>query len=505
MAVKLDKQTMSLDKVIARDSQMLWIEQDILVPDSKPDVMKVVSVEAVPYISNSEVVDGGIRVTGEITYYIIYRAMDADKTRGISMTYPFSQNINVPNAKKGMVSRTTVNVRNIIYSLPNERKVAIKTELVFKYIIREKSNVDIIMGIQDGEDIESQMSQDTFYNVIDIKQDIIDAKEDVVIPDTLPALGEILRVSAGITNTDYKVSYNKILVKGDMSLEMLYLEKGDTNNIYTYTTVIPFAGMIEFENIAETSKFDIKYSIRNLELTLGENNMITVDAEVTVDAIMYEEKEVSYINDFYSTKNNLKYDKKDVVVIKNKEKINKQIVLKESVGTTEDKNKVAAFTVDTEHLNTKVSGSNLYVDGPLKINVTFVNGETGIIDSKSYDLLVDTTVSLGKDVEDKNVDSNITVLNKSVSVINGNLEANVTLNIEAEVENIDKITTIGEIEDSLIGENEFSSMYMYIVKKGDTLWDIAKKYKTTVAKIANTNNIVDENKIDIGQKILIIR
>ena len=34
-------------------------------------------------------------------------------------------------------------------------------------------------------------------------------------------------------------------------------------------------------------------------------------------------------------------------------------------------------------------------------------------------------------------------------------------------------------------------MYMYIVKKGDTLWDIAKKYKTTVSKIANINNIVE--------------
>lgn len=505
MAVKLDKQTMSLDKVIARDSQMVWIEQDILVPDTKPDVMKIVGVEAIPYISSSEVVDGGIRVTGEITYYIIYRSMDGDKTKGISMTYPYTQNINVTDAKKGMIARITVNVRNIIYSLPNERKVSIKTELVFKYTVREKSGVDVIVGIEDTEDIEAKESQDTFYNVIDIKQEIIDAKEDIVVPDTLPPIGEILRVGAGISNTDYKVSYNKILVKGDISLEILYLEKGDSNNIFTYTTAIPFAGMIEFENIAETSKFDIKYSIRNLELTLGENNMITVEAEVTVDAIMFEEKEVSYINDFYSTKSNLNYDKKDVVIIKNKENISKQVTLKDNIGTTDEKNRVVAYIIDTGHLNTKVSGSNLYIDGPLKVNVTFTNSETGIVDSKTYDLLVDTTLPLGKDVEDKNVDVDIIAINKSVSAINGNVEANVTLDVLAQVENIDKITTIGEIEDSAIGENEFSSMYMYIVKKGDTLWDIAKKYKTTVAKIANTNNIVDENKIDIGQKILIIR
>ena len=156
-------------------------------------------------------------------------------------------------------------------------------------------------------------------------------------------------------------------------------------------------------------------------------------------------------------------------------------------------------------MNTKVSGSNLYIDGPLKVNVTFENKDTGIVDAKTYDMLVDTTVPLGKEVNEDKVDVTITVENKMVTVQNGNVEANVTLNISAEVENIDKITIIGNIEQENLNPEDFDSMYMYIVKKGDNLWSIAKKYKTTVDKIANVNNILDENKIDIGQKLLIIR
>ena len=41
----------------------------------------------------------------------------------------------------------------------------------------------------------------------------------------------------------------------------------------------------------------------------------------------------------------------------------------------------------------------------------------------------------------------------------------------------------------------------YTVKKGDTLSAIAKKYGTTVAKLANDNNIKNPNLINIGQKI----
>lgn len=505
MAINIDKQTMSLNKIIARNSLVTWIEQDILVPDTKPDVMKIIGVEAVPFVGNVEVVDSGVRVTGEITYYIIYRAMDKDKTRGISMTYPFSQTINVPEAKKGMNARVEADVRNIIYSLPNERKVSIKTEMVFKYVVKEAGNVELIQGMSDAEDIETKSSQDVFYNVISTKQEILDAKEDVVVPENTPKVGEILRVSSNITNTDYKVSYNKILVKGDITVEMLYLEAGDTENIFTYTTTIPFTGMIEFDNISENYRFDIKYTLRNLEIVLGENNMLTISAEVLADATMFEETKVDYVNDFYSTNSNLNYDKSEVAVIKNKETIAKQINLKDSIGITDDKNRILTYNIGAGHLNTKVSGSNLYVDGPLKINVTFENKDTGIIDAKTYDMLVDTTVPLGKEVNEDNVDVIITVENKMVTVQNGNVEANVTLNIAAEVENIDKITIIGNIEQENLNPEDFDSMYMYIVKKGDNLWDIAKKYKTTVDKIANVNNILDENKIDIGQKLLIIR
>jgi LysM repeat protein/lysophospholipase L1-like esterase len=42
----------------------------------------------------------------------------------------------------------------------------------------------------------------------------------------------------------------------------------------------------------------------------------------------------------------------------------------------------------------------------------------------------------------------------------------------------------------------------HIVKKGDTLYDLAKKYKTTVAQIKKTNNLKSDN-LKIGQKLII--
>ena len=46
---------------------------------------------------------------------------------------------------------------------------------------------------------------------------------------------------------------------------------------------------------------------------------------------------------------------------------------------------------------------------------------------------------------------------------------------------------------------------MYIVKKGDTLWEIAKRFGSTIDDIVKINNIEDENVIMPGQKIFIPR
>ena len=51
--------------------------------------------------------------------------------------------------------------------------------------------------------------------------------------------------------------------------------------------------------------------------------------------------------------------------------------------------------------------------------------------------------------------------------------------------------------------NENEDYDYYIVKKGDTLSAIAKKYHTTVKNLANLNNIKNVNLIYVGEKLLI--
>ena len=44
---------------------------------------------------------------------------------------------------------------------------------------------------------------------------------------------------------------------------------------------------------------------------------------------------------------------------------------------------------------------------------------------------------------------------------------------------------------------------MYFVKDGDTLWDIAKKYRVKTDRIISANGLDGENGIKQGEKLII--
>lgn len=504
MAINIDKQVLNINRLVAKNSQVVWLEQDVLVPDTKPDVMKVIGVSAIPMISNIEVTDGLIKVSGEIVYYIIYRSTENDETKGISMTYPFAQNINEKDARKGMHARVTAGTRNIIFSSPNERKISIKAEVILKYELDQTENIGLIKNITSDDGIEYKQKQYMVSNIIDSKSEVIDANEDIVLADSDPRIKEILKVNAKIINPEYKVSYNKILPKGELKVQILYIGTDGMTN--SETMQVPFSGMIEFENITDNSNFDIKYNLRNLEIFVNEDgSMLNISAEILADSIMFEETNLEYISDFYSTNKDLNYQTEEVAIIKNKEKIEKQINIKETLGTMDAKDRIISASVDPSYITTKITGGNLYLGGNLKVDLLIATGENKVLERKIYDIDINEAIPLGREVDEKYVDIEIKVNKQTVTNMSGTIEAIIGLNVIINISNVDKVVLVGDVEEEDINELDFSSMYMYIVKKGDTLWDIAKKYKTSVSKIVNINNIEDENNISIGQKILIIR
>ena len=86
-----------------------------------------------------------------------------------------------------------------------------------------------------------------------------------------------------------------------------------------------------------------------------------------------------------------------------------------------------------------------------------------------------------------------------------NMDVSVKIDLEANTNSYDleRINVIDNIEELQESDDNPYSMVIYFVKPGDTLWKIAKRYRSTVADIARINDIENPSKISVGMQLFI--
>ena len=149
------------------------------------------------------------------------------------------------------------------------------------------------------------------------------------------------------------------------------------------------------------------------------------------------------------------------------------------------------------------SKNRIVYEGELELRFLLSNDDLQI-DTRMAKIPFDYALEGIEDGESMNTDMTVEVMNQDFIVQDGGeVTSNIDLAMNENSYRSTNMNIMDEIQTNGEREAEDYSILMYIVKKGDTLWKIAKRFGSTVEDIVRTNGIQDENKIDIGQKIFI--
>lgn len=512
MPISTERKILNLNKVLVKESISKWIEQDIIVPDSKPDALKIVNITVTPYINDTQVLDGGkVKITGRINYFVIYNVSDpVFNTRGLFMSYPYTETLNVEGATKESILNIVPITKNVIFSLPNERKISVKSEILFKIRAKTPVTINLITKFNTDKDIEYKIKECDFNNILFKKKSIIASKEDVMLPKQAEDFFEILKLDVKVINTEYKESYNKIMVKGDMDISLIYLSEDREDSFKRLNLQVPFSSMVELPSINENSKFDIKYDIQNFNLALNEEitstKTFSLDYEIEVEVNMFEEQRIEYIEDFYSQSQDLRYSEESVELVKREIEMFKNIEVVENISNILSPNtRLIDYTLDVSNIEPVLNSNIVKLDGNAKISLLIFNLENMELENKTIDVLINEEFRIDDINQDTRIYLELKDSNLNITTQGNDLEVRIKIDVYSNVEDIIKLNLIDDIMEEKLDISDLDSMNIYIVKQGDTLWSIAKKYKTSIGKIAKINNIEDINVLDKGQKILVIR
>ena len=69
--MNLVKDSILINEVAGQNSCEVNVEGDIIVPDVKPDILKILQLDAVSCITNKEITNGRVNVTGRVDLKIV--------------------------------------------------------------------------------------------------------------------------------------------------------------------------------------------------------------------------------------------------------------------------------------------------------------------------------------------------------------------------------------------------------------------------------------------------
>lgn len=394
-----------------------------------------------------------------------------------------------------------INIKRIETKILNGRKINIKIILEVEVKVYSNEQTSLICNINNLQDIQVLSSLKQINSLIATGNTIACAKDTISISEE-DEIAEIMKVGLRIINKDIKISYNKVLSKADVDIDIMYLTEG--NKIKNVNTKIPIMGFIDIENISEDSMCDIDYTIKNVILkpNTGDLNSIYVEVQIDINCFAYELKSINFIEDLYSISENLNFKQKEIIAVQNKKKIKDICKVSQSLSIPEIEYDMP-YNVEAKPIitNKTIKNGKIIFEGNLNIELLY--GIANGVDSKeiqipfTFEMLsenIDNTCSIMYSTDIKKNDFEIN---------NGKLDISTELDFLVDIFKKEKLNIIDQIDSEKVENGNIYSMVIYFVKPKDTLWKIAKTFKSTVEDIARINKIEDPNKIYVGQQLYI--
>lgn len=507
--MELQKEQLRVTETKFRDKTVAYAEGDIIVPDVKPDILKILQVDAVSVITSKEVSGGVIKVSGIVKYNILYIPdHDGESVKGISAEMNFSHAIDKKNITEDAITDVSTDIERIEFSLLNSRKLNIKAAVTIGYTVWETEELSLATGIdfENAEVIYESLKTESL-KVMDECSFIV--RDKFEIPRGRASISEILRLDINISDKEIKAITGKAVIRGNVSVCALYI---DTNGeINCIDGEIPFTEVAEIFELEEDAECSVKYRLGDFSYECGmdgDGEPRTVDFDISVNALISssEKKEIEIMKDCFcpGCHTDMVYDSAEIESVLLSD--SNQYTVKELISPDKKIPQIASvYNVVTKPIITKAQAVNgrISVEGKLETYILYITDNSQIpVYSFKKDIPVEFSIENEEATEDLNCTVDATVLRTTYNLNMAN-EVELRCNISLETR-LTRRKMVEVISDCTLCEGEKNSgIVVYFVQPGDTLWEIAKRYLVSVNDIVKLNDLQDKNKLTVGERLII--
>jgi FOG: LysM repeat len=516
--VDLIKKNIHMNKLKCKSNVQLTLDDDFNVPDIKPDMERIVKEQGNIVINETKPMNGKLMVKGALHFIILYISEeDARPVHNIMGEIPFEEVVNMDDscAEDNVVVKWDLDDFNV--SMINSRKISVKAIVSFIFTAEDIYDEETAVSVEGDESVQFKNKKIDITQIAMSKKDIFRVKDEIMLPSGKPNIYEILYNEVELRGVQAKVFDNKISMKGELLVFVLYTGEDEMQKIQFFETEIPFDGIIECNGCTEDMISNIAVSIQNKDLQIkpdddGEERIIDMEVILELDIKIYGEEELEILSDIYSVAKEVTPTFQDAFYENLLMKNNSKLRVVDRVLVEPGHPKVLQICNASGNIrldDQRIVPNGIEVEGIIEIQLLYITEEDNKPLAATKGVIPFAYTVDVKDMKDNSMYEIRPGIDQiSVMMLDGEeIEVKVSINLDTIV--FDKITepiiTDVKIEDLDLDKlQQMPSVIGYIVKSEDSLWTIAKNFYTTVDSIKELN-LLDSDLIKKGDKLLLMK
>ena len=511
------KKNIHMDCCRFQTSTQITVEEDFIVPDVKPDMREVVFENCQIRMEDAKATDDHVGIHGEVEVDVLYHTEDGNRQLAkANKTIPLREEIYLEGVKNGDNLDVKWEVEDLSVSMINSRKVNIRALLKLQIQDRHICDEEVTESFEGLEAVEYRQKNLQVAGLTVCKKDIYRVRKELEISNHLPNIKEILWSNVQGNNLDFRLQEDKILVKGEFPVFVLYEGEGEDAPIRFMESSIPVEGEIPCSGVEEGMIPDIGWQVTHVDVDKkpdfdGEERVVSVEVVCSLDIRLYEENQLSLLSDVYGVSKEIHVKTTPAtfrqLLVKNNGilRVDERVHPKAPLPILQLLHQEGSVVVEDIHFEEDQMG----IDGTLLLKCLYVTGD----DARPYCSFKHVLpFHYTMDVKGMKKD-HVLHVNAYVDQMNLTLtdpeevaaKAQIGLNVVAFDQLKENIICSMDVQD--LNQEKIKNlpgMAIYVVKEGDCLWDIGKKYYVPVSRIKEINNLTKDECKPLD-KLLVVR
>ena len=495
MDFNMEKQGVNRMEIVYEASAEQPVDCDVTLPDYCPDIMRILRCTITPGIATAGASGDRITAEGTAVVRVIY-VSDSGKISCYEQTVPFSKSVNVSGLGEDVCVRAAASTQYCNCRAVNQRRADIHGCIAISFTVTAIKKQEILCGIN-GAGVQLKKKSMKVSDMICRLEKMFVLNEVKELDEDSPAVLRILHTRACARVSEVKAITNKILLKGEVWGKITYCT--EDGQVCCVEHTMPISQIIEAQGIDENTNNCVHLDVCSFETvpkadSAGEMKLMDITARVTAFVTACCEKELETVCDAYSTEYEADCEKQ-MMSLETLSGTFSDICL--CRGTIEAPEAVADITdVWCTGVTEKafiVSGK-VKISGSLSLCVLYQSADSQpCMAEKAIDYEYERDVSIqGANARcEPWVYPGECVASAAGS---GKIEIKAEINISAEIYEVseDRIISNITVDESKARQSTAAALTIYYSEEGESVWNIARRYNTTVEAVMNENNLDSE-------------